>query len=146
MEFIKSRGNLSLFIIICVFTLCGILYLADTIVFINTKRVATATVVRVEVTQSPKPYKATMVYHNTFINDNVVSYVDNIGSNYAKKHIDVHNHLDIYYRNYFPREIYLVDYKYPNGYYVVMTVFYLLAMCTLLYFQYKRIGKRIENF
>lgn len=146
MEFLKARGNLLLFIIEGILTLTGILYLADTIVFINTKQVATAIVVRVEVTRSPQPYKATMVYHNDFINDNVVSYIDNIGSNYAKKHIDVNNHLEIYYRNYFPREIYLVDYKFPNGYNIAFASVYILILSVISFFQSRRINKRIEKF
>ncbi|MBD1394809.1 hypothetical protein [Mucilaginibacter glaciei] len=147
MDFLKRRGNLLLFIAEGLLTLIGILYLADTVVFINTKQIATAMVVRVEVNKKlPQPYKATMVYHNDFINNNVVSYVDNIGTNYAKKHIDVNNHLEIYYRNYFPREIYLTDYKFPNGKNVAFASVYILVFSGILYVQSRRINKQIEKF
>lgn len=139
MDFFKRRGNLLLFITEIIFTLIGVLYLADTLVFINTRQTAIAMMVRVDIDNKlPQPYKATMVYHNEFINDNVVSYVDNIGSNYAKKHIDVNNHLQIYYRDYFPREIYLADYKFPTYKNVTFASVYILVFSILVYTQSKR--------
>jgi len=144
MEFLQKRGNLLLFIIAVIFTTLGALKLVDYVVFITTKQQAVAMVVKVEKLPMPKPYKVTLVYMNKYVNDNVVTYIDNIGDIYGKRYLEVHNRLHIYYRNYFPREVYLIDYSYPTWTYVAFTVVYLIIMLAALRFLAKRRHTRVQ--
>jgi hypothetical protein len=144
MEFLQKRGNLLLFVIALIFTTLGALKLVDYIVFITTKQQAVATVVKVEKLPMPKPYKVTLVYMNKNVNDNVVTYIDNIGDIYGKRYLEVHNRLNIYYRNYFPREVYLTGYSYPTWSYVAFTVLYLIIMAPVLSFLAKKRHTRIQ--
>ncbi|TSD67247.1 hypothetical protein FFF34_007575 [Inquilinus sp. KBS0705] len=137
-DILKKRGNLLLFIVAIVLTCIGVLKLIDYVVFITTKRGAIATVVKVELTHAPKPYKVSLVYLNRYVNDNVVTYIDNIGDVYGKRYLEVHNRLPIYYRNYFPREVYLKHYKYPTWGYAAFNMIYIIVMVIIANYAAKR--------
>jgi len=134
-NFIKKKANWFLLILEIVMAILGILSLADDVIYLSTRRETNAVVINVESLPLPDPYKVTFKYYNQYLHQNVTSYVDDIDGLYGETLPKPKGALAIYYRKYFPKEVYLVDYHHPNSGYVILEIVFLMIMSAAIYFQ-----------
>lgn len=133
--FFKKRGNLLLLLFELVLGVFGILSLIDNVFFIVMKKETNAEIIKVESLPLPKPYKVTLKYYNEYLNKTIVSYIDDIDGIYGEKLPKPTGNVSIYYKRYFPKEIYLIDYRYPNSGYVILNIVFLVIIGLAVYFQ-----------
>ena len=137
-NFLKKRANLCLLIIEISLTILGTLSLIDNIIFLTTKKETAAMVTKIEILKLPKPYKVYLIYYNEYLSKSVTSYIADIDGIYGRKLPQPSGHLNIYYKKYFPKDIYLADYRFPNSGNVILNISFLLIMFIAIYFQAKK--------
>lgn len=134
-KFLKQKASLLLIFLEISLSILGILSLTDDVSFMITKKEANAEVIKIQSLSLPKPYKVTLKYYNEYVNESIISYIDNIDGIYGGKLPKATGHVTIYYRKYFPKEIYLADYHVPGIGYIILNIVFLVIMFIAIYFQ-----------
>lgn len=122
-----KRKNIFVLIVTAVFLIIAFLSFIDDIAYSISKKETKAQITKLEKLNSPNPYKAYIVYYNSYERSFERTYINDIEGSYGEK-LKVFNKKNIFYRKYFPTEVYFVDYKSPNYGQLFLSFVFLLIM------------------
>ena len=122
-----KKNKIFVLIIVISFLIISLFSFVDNVLYFITRQEGKAEITRIEKLASPKPYKVYLVYYNSYTQNSEKTYIKNIDEPYGEK-LNVHSQKDIFYRKYFPSEIYLKDYKSPTIGYLVLSLIFLIIM------------------
>lgn len=142
----QIESKILLIIEICLLFL-GVLSLIDHSVFLLTKREGVGKVLKIEKLNVPKPYVITIQYFNEYENKTTVMTVDDIDGRYGAQNLEKWKagEVCVYYKKYFPRQIYLCTYKYPNFGYIFIDVVFIGILVLGCWFLLIKIRKKSGN-
>jgi len=136
---IRNKENLFLLIIEVILFILGLLSLIDDSLFLITKREASANIIKVEKLKLPNPYRITLSYYNEFEHKDIITHIDDIDGIYGQTLPTTGESLSVYYKPYFPKAVYIIDYKHPNIGYLIIYCVFLAIMFLAAYFSWKKL-------
>ena len=108
-----GKKNIIPITITAIFLIIALYSFIDDILYTISKRVTVAHITKLEKLPVANPYKVYLTYYNEYNNSMEKTYIESVNTDYGDK-LKVSGKKSIYYRKYYPNEVYFVDYKSPN--------------------------------